>query len=173
MVGHHKLTLHIDKIIHSAKGIIHGDIKPANVLVFDDKSGKNIAKVIDFGYSTWLGENDTSILMPHTPYWTAPEWHHRPIECASAVRMDIYSFGLVCLWLLFYNIERPEHRNFYEDLEKREALSLAHELMNQIADTKQEEKTSLRHLFRLSLATDPADRCSSLRQLVYHLVPER
>ena len=32
--------------------IIHGDIKPQNVLVFKDSVGKTTVRVTDFGYST-------------------------------------------------------------------------------------------------------------------------
>jgi Ser/Thr protein kinase RdoA (MazF antagonist) len=33
----------------TASGIIHGDIKPHNVLVFKNAEGGYVAKVIDFG----------------------------------------------------------------------------------------------------------------------------
>ena len=46
--------------------------------------------------------------------------------------MDIYSFGLLCLWLLFYHGEETKRRNFYEDLGSgEETLKLAHQLVDE------------------------------------------
>ena len=38
--------------ITALAGVIHGDIKPQNVLVFMDSTGKTTFRVTDFGYST-------------------------------------------------------------------------------------------------------------------------
>ena len=38
--------------------------------------------------------------LPRSEPWTVPERHHRDHTYAHARTMDIYSFALVCLWLL-------------------------------------------------------------------------
>lgn len=38
---------------------------------------------------------------PRSIPWDAPEWHHREHDFRALVKMDIYSFALLCLWLLF------------------------------------------------------------------------
>lgn len=141
-------------------GIIHGDIKPANVLIFENDRKKFVARVTDFGYSTWLGGANDMVFMPRTPHWTAPEWHHRPMTSASAIKMDIYSFGLLCWWLLFYRGEET-------------SLTIAHQLIIEMTDVSDEQRNSLHKLFDLSLAVDPAKRCSNLGQLVSLLQPAR
>lgn len=81
--------------------IIHGDLKPQNVLVFEDGQGAYVAKVIDFGYSTLFhGERD-EVIMPKSVPWSAPEHHHRHFTPKCAKGMDVYSFGMLCLWFLF------------------------------------------------------------------------
>jgi serine/threonine protein kinase len=60
-----------------------------------------VAKVKDFGYSSIMVNEGHSVLMPKTVPWNAPEHHHRGFSPQDAKRMDIYSFGLLCLWILF------------------------------------------------------------------------
>ena len=158
----------------SKTGIIHGDIKPANVLVFPNDTRQYVARVADFGYSTWLGGTDDAVRMPQTPHWTAPEWHHRPMHSSSAIRMDVYSFGLLCLWLLFYHGEETERRNFYKDLESgEETLTLARQLVDEARIIDDDVRSNLHQLFELSLAFDPAERCSNLGSLVCLLATDR
>ena len=164
----------LKNVTDAKKGIIHGDIKPANVLVFKNDSKQYVAKVADFGYSTWLGGTNDAVLMPRTPHWTAPEWHHRPIHSASAIKMDVYSFGLLCLWLLFYHSGETAHRKFYETLQSGQAtLTVAHQLVAEATDISDEQRCNLHQLFDLSLATDPAKRCSNLGQLACLLTPDK
>jgi serine/threonine protein kinase len=69
-------------------------------LIFRDNLDNYFAKLIDFGYSSGFMGADV-IMMPRTQPWDAPEYHSRGFERKAAVKMDVYSFGMVCLWLLF------------------------------------------------------------------------
>lgn len=80
--------------------IIHGDIKPDNVLIFKDEGGSYTAKVIDFGYSTRFVSEDDSIAMPRSEPWCAPE-HTSAATPAQARKMDMFSYAMLCFWLLF------------------------------------------------------------------------
>src|SRR5437762_2683252 len=81
--------------------IVHGDIKPQNVLVFKDNEGSLLPKVADFGYSC-LGTGDDDIIrLPISWPWVAPEWHQRGFRIHAAKKMDIYSFGMLCFWVLY------------------------------------------------------------------------
>lgn len=97
------------------------------------------------------------------------------MNSSSAIRMDIYSFGLLCLWLLFYNGGETEGHDFYKDLESKETASIfARRLVDEmnVADDDV-AKRNLYQLFNMSLAIDPADRCSDLDQLVCLLTRDR
>ena len=82
--------------------IVHGDIKPQNVLIFDNEEGGYVARVADVGYSTQWALPDDLVRMPRSRPWDAPEWHHRGFTPTQAMEMDAYFFwygGLVATLL--------------------------------------------------------------------------
>ena len=83
----------------------HGDLKPTNALVFRDGAGGTYAKLADFGYAGWaVGNTDSIVVHPPKSWpWNAPEHHHRGFTVPAAKKLDVYSFGLLCLWLLFFD----------------------------------------------------------------------
>ncbi|KAF2647280.1 hypothetical protein K491DRAFT_763773 [Lophiostoma macrostomum CBS 122681] len=56
--------------------IIHGDVKPKNVLIFEEETGLYTTKVADFGFSTYFYEEQEDLIqMPESVLWTALEHH--------------------------------------------------------------------------------------------------
>jgi serine/threonine protein kinase len=79
--------------------VVHGDIKPPNVLIFPaPKEGVIIAKICDFGSSEVIDEPDPArgLTRAWTPSWAAPERNHRSVPTAAH---DVYSFGLVAAYI--------------------------------------------------------------------------
>lgn len=90
--------------------------------------------------------------------------------------MDAYSFGILCLWLIFYNSKEYPDRNFLDDLEsddKLPALDLAHQLITTSTRLDDERRSSLDQVFNLILAGDQDERSSDFEQLLYLLAPDR
>ena len=87
-------------------GIVHGDVKPENILIFKNREGRLIAKLADFGCSVLGTSRDQLVRLPKSEPWFAPEYHHRDFKLHMAQRMDIYSFGMLCLWILSLNDDK-------------------------------------------------------------------
>ena len=60
------------RYLHYDLKVAHRDIKPENFLLIN-KNGKNIIKLIDFGFSTFLPENGYMNELLGTPQYAAPE----------------------------------------------------------------------------------------------------
>lgn len=79
-------------ILHSC-GIIHGDVKAENVLIFSHPEKKYVAKIADFGFSV-VGEAATAAMhLAGTRPWKAPETIG-PVQRDLLKLTDVYSYGL-------------------------------------------------------------------------------
>ncbi len=77
-----------------AKGFVHADMKPNNIIVTD----KGVAKIIDLGQSCPIGTVKPRI--QGTPDYIAPEQvHRRPIT----PKTDVYNLGATMYWVLTRN----------------------------------------------------------------------
>ncbi|KAF5548231.1 death-associated kinase 1 [Fusarium mexicanum] len=85
-------------MLHSC-GIVHGDIKAQNVLVFPDAEHKYRAKVSDFGYSQVINAERDSLLLGGTRPWKASE-AKTAVKVSDAKYTDIYSLSLF-IWCTF------------------------------------------------------------------------
>ncbi|KAK8030033.1 hypothetical protein PG993_011324 [Apiospora rasikravindrae] len=83
--------------------VIHGDIKPGNVLIFRE-GNEIITMVSDFGSSTisTSSQFERDIILPQSQPWAAPEHTFNPRSFLEAQKMDVFSLGLLGLWLLFH-----------------------------------------------------------------------
>lgn len=79
-----------------AKGVIHRDLKPGNIMLLDQDGTKDFVKVVDFGVAKVLGDDQQKLTQTGevcgSPVYMSPE------QCTGQKldrRSDIYSFGVV------------------------------------------------------------------------------
>lgn len=99
------------RMLHGC-GVVHGDVKPENILVFPSKELRNsfVLKLTDFGHSVVEADRGNS-LPAFTPQWSAPEASTSTTLTFDELKAtDCYSFGLVVLSVM---LSRP----FYDDID--------------------------------------------------------
>ena len=177
-------------------GVVHGDIKPQNVLVFKDTITRKITvKVADFGYSTLTVGESGKVILPKSRPWNAPEHHFGEFNVQDAKKTDVYSFGMLCLWLLFGNrlsdipqtaadgaaglitsdappflggltlLERLKDEGSLEDI--------ANNLVELMLGLDVEYRTRLKEIFSLALPLNPGRRTSDLARVISLLSQEK
>ncbi|MDR0233174.1 MAG: serine/threonine protein kinase [Dysgonamonadaceae bacterium] len=71
-------------------GIVHCDIKPANIILTSDNEGNFVVKILDFGIAQILSESKKAV--GYTLSYASPEQiQNEDIDCRS----DIYSLGVL------------------------------------------------------------------------------
>jgi serine/threonine protein kinase len=97
--------------LHQECNLVHGDLKPSNILVFQDKQTEMAElKLADFGFAYEItgyspGGKDPEKFSQGTPYWAAPEMYPDDmwsfLTSPGLYTRDYYSFGLVVWFILF------------------------------------------------------------------------
>ena len=147
-------------------GIIHGDLKPANILIYPTQT-RFTAKLTDFGYSALYTNDGDHNCLPKSSGWTGPEWHRRGFKFADAVKMDIYSFGMVCAWILVISHQPDVMRRILvnESSPKDSIYDCLNDLkMNTSAGY--DDTANIETLFERTLASSPLKRASVFEQIL-------
>lgn len=137
-----------------AKGLVHRDVKPANILFADD----HLAKIGDFGLAGITAEARGEIW--GTPYYVAPE---RLSGQAEDFRSDIYSLGATLFHALAGRAPIEGDTNSASEL-----LALKQQpLLLSLAAPEVSPETA--RVLQRMIAPNPAQRFSSYDELVTEL----
>jgi serine/threonine protein kinase len=142
-------------------GVVHGDIKPENILLFDDQEkGRPVLKLCDFGDSQV--EISGVFGLKGTENWLPPQMERygsdrRKVETT----WDVFQFGWVAAYVASKGLEKDEFLSEYEDEPTFNAqwkgyIRNAHQTVS---------STRLEPLFQLlehALKPQPEDRLQSL-----------
>jgi serine/threonine-protein kinase len=146
-----------------AHGLVHRDVKPANILVCQYGQDRDFVKVLDFGIAKAVGVDTepalTQVNVVHgTPAFMAPE---QALDGSRVdARTDIYATGCVAYWLLT--------GSFVFTADSAVALLLHHAKTPPTRPSARTElpiPPALDELVLSCLAKDPAGRPQSAREL--------
>jgi serine/threonine protein kinase len=118
--------------------------------------------------------DDDRVYMPRTRPWNAPEWHHRAFTTSDAIKMDVYSFGMLCLWFLFKDTEGYPTHSHIDELKLNDTLPvLAQQLVLKTPGLSERQRSNLNSFFNVTIVRDPNGRIKDFRQLVQLLSQNR
>jgi len=133
-------------------GIIHGDIKTDNVLVFPAEAPFFcIAKLSDFGFSVLDMEKNQKIYNIGTPGWQAPELSDVGVRTDMLTKCDYFSLGLLILRTVVRAYDGYQKTSLEEvsDILKR-------------ANISQPTQNCIRDVMQYLLPSRPQERASDL-----------
>lgn len=136
------------------------------------------AKVIDFGYSTRYVNDKQRLDLPISEPWNAPEIDDNSSTwtTSEAEKTDLYSFGMLCLWLLFGPLipgTKLELQGEVLQEKKNKLPQYAQELLNSDRALGDEKKAALEEFFNSSLSHVPEQRKDSLQKFLDTFDPQR
>jgi serine/threonine protein kinase len=137
--------------------------------------------VADFGYSTLAAGEAKNICLPKSRPWNAPEHHFGEFTTHDAKQTDVYSFGMLCLWVVSGGAPIMQNNTKYTFAASTESCRMLEQLKfddkleqlaNQLIDTippaeiHAEHRNRLKEFFSLAVPLNPTKRTSDLRRLM-------
>lgn len=74
-------------------GVVHLDVKPANIFLVEQPGGRFLVKLLDFGIAEMVGDDGRAVAFGGTPEYIAPEILRG--ERSADARADLYALGVV------------------------------------------------------------------------------
>lgn len=143
-------------------GIVHRDVKPANVFLVDEPDGSTSVKVLDFGVAKFTDSTDEASLTQSgaivgTPLYMAPEQFLAEREVDG--RADVWAVGATLFQML---TDRPVHLTTSATAAAAKVVSEPAPLVRSIRPEVDEE---LSNIVAKALSIQRNDRFSSAREM--------
>jgi serine/threonine-protein kinase len=143
-------------------GIVHRDVKPANVFLVDEPDGSTSVKVLDFGVAKFTDATDEASLTQSgaivgTPLYMAPEQFLAEREVDG--RADVWAVGATLFQML---TDRPVHLTTSATAAAAKVVSEPAPLVRSIRPDVDEE---LSNIVAKALSIQRNDRFSSAREM--------
>lgn len=163
------------RCVHN-EGIVYGDVKPANTLVFRQQNPEApfVAKIADFGMCVAVEEECSLSYGPYhgTPAWAAPELVKYREGCEEKTedvmlsKCDVFSYGLLVLSVLYRSGKSPLD---YDAYVQDSAIEAACHLLDDYKGSQLVDmglKPTLKSFVHSTLRTNPFERSSLDRRLL-------
>lgn len=154
-------------------------------MVFEG-DGKRVVRLADFGDASICDNEESLSKLPRSVPWEPPEHHYRGIPYKQATAMDIYSFGLLCLWVILGDYlhlsladprlhpcgnQSPDDRHSTVDIlatvkKTRDIQEVARECVLACESLTGEQRSNLDTLFTATLAEDFNARSTDFQTLL-------
>jgi serine/threonine protein kinase len=146
------------------KGIVHRDMKPANVMLAKGANGDDFVKVLDFGVAKLVVQSETFQTKTQTGEMLGTLLYMSPEQCLEQIidaRCDVYSVGCV----LFETLTgKPPliGRTAFETMNKH--LTEMPEKLSKVRPDRRFDP-QLDAILQIAMAKDPNNRYQSISQL--------
>src|SRR5262245_9203374 len=144
--------------VHAA-GIVHRDVKPANIVIEDDTARPVL---VDFGLAA-PGDDPTQAIAMGTPQYMAPEQAGLLPDKTVSPRTDVYAFGVTAFEMLTGRLpfESTDHAQLMRNHARKKAPDVS---------LIRPDLASFDKAIAKALAKDPADRYESCSDMTQALV---
>ena len=141
--------------LHCIKRVLHGDLTANNILLKENSPGSFTSKLTDFGMSRALNEQDNVMSTIQGTYSYMPPEVQNAGE--TTTKVDIYSFGVLCVHVLSHRFPKPLHALSVDDLGSRVVVSEFSRYRPYLMELDDDEKL-LEPLIEECLQYEPEDR---------------
>ena len=93
--------------LHCMNRVVHGDLTANNILLKENSPGSFTSKLTDFGMSRVLNEQENIMSTVQGTYSYMPPEVQNAGE--TTTKVDIYSFGVLCVHVLSHRFPKPLH----------------------------------------------------------------
>ncbi|XGB42301.1 MAG: serine/threonine protein kinase [Nodosilinea sp. LVE1205-7] len=147
--------------------IIHRDIKPSNIMIIQDPTLGEMAKILDFGIAKLMqmGSQQTDCFMGTLAYASPEQMDGCELDCRS----DIYSLGVMMFEMLTGHLPlRPSAHNFgsWYKAHHQESPRLMAEVASHLKIPR-----PLEEVVMSCIAKRPEDRPQTVREIMQRLEP--